>query len=432
MAQERSSFIVLALVIVAGVGLFFLLGLGGASNALNNSALGTNALGRWLQANGIETVSANRRTGLAEKDVRLRILPLYDIDLDRWDDDFGETVQERRSDGTLSEQSQWVVSHKIDRTPTLLVLPKWTAGTLELNLLHKQLLVNEGSTTFPMYQVGLGGLQILPRDQKFVEENGITLYRPQIFDPNTVTENCRSYMTFGDGVLIAQCKPRSGPHPLFILSDPDFINNHGLALGNNAKTVIEVIQGLPMPADGQIFVDTSNAMILRSELDTNQPEEPRSAEELSRFLTYPFTLIYLSAALTFLILIWRGLFRFGPARRIATGEIAASKTASIEAKGHLLRLAGEDHALLNAYANDKMLRLARDVMGRQTRVDQPQFLKRLRRIAPETGPALETALAQLAQTGPDTPTADLTRLTDTFDETYRRLRDELGHVPRHG
>ena len=157
---------------------------------------------------------------------------------------------------------------------------------------------------------------------------------------------------------------------------------------------------------------------------------PRTIEEVSRYLTYPFSLIWIGAAISFLILLWRGLIRFGPPKRTDEGHIAASKTASIAAKGYLMRLAGDDRSLLRAFVAEKMQALARDTMGKQAQMDPAKLTQRLGAIAPRNAAQLQTVLADVDRLGHDTSPADLARLADRFEQTYRSIRDELGHVSR--
>lgn len=429
MSQDRSSLIVLSVFALAIIFMVFALN-NGATTRFENSAIGTRGLAHWLDENGIEVEHANRQTSLAEEDVSLRILPLYDTDLNDW------LYYTNRRDQNDPEASQIqthrsVVETKITSTPTLLVLPKWLDRAAELDLLDEQLQYRTTIATRPLAQLNTPQLKLREPQTKLLEENGYVLYRPQLFAVDTVSDGCRSHVQLAGDVLIAECKTL-GDLPFFILSDPDVLNNHGLALGENAAIALDLIAELAEGSDGTIFIDTSSRRILRRDIDTQAPAEPRTADDLARFFTYPFNLIFISAGITFLILTWRGLIRFGPAKRLDTGGVEASKTASIDAKSYLLRLAGEDHALLISYVSDKMNALARDLMGQKSTMDQAQFIKRLRKIAPSNAPTLETAIGDLSQTGPDTPTAELTRLIETFEHTYRRLRDELGHVSRNG
>jgi hypothetical protein len=263
---------------------------------------------------------------------------------------------------------------------------------------------------------------------KFLQTSGgITLYRPQLFVSKSVQGDCRPHLALPQGVLIARCDQRSGV-PYFILSDPDLMNNHGLSLGGNADAAVDAIAGLVGGHEGTVYLDTAPDILLVQD-PTVQPEvRPRTIEEVSRFLTYPFSLILVGVGISFLILLWRGLIRFGPPRHPDEGHISASKTASIAAKGYLLRLAGDDRAVLQDYVNEKMNALGSETMGKQARLDQPKLIQRLRNIAPQTTPQLEAALATMQQVGADTSPVDLARLAEKFEDSYRRLRDELGYV----
>jgi len=428
MSQNRSSIVVLGITVLAVVLMIFAIN-NANINRFENSVIGTRGLGHWLSENNIDVEQANRRTSLAEEDVSLRILPLYDTDLSDW----MQFSNQQRGEGPEVSQRQTsrrIVENKIAATPTLLVLPKWIDRTAELSVFDQQLQHEETAVLRPLFQLNMRQLQLRPHATKVLNEEGYILYRPQLFTAESVKDGCRTVVPLAGGVLVAECN--AGTRPFFILSDPDLLNNHGLALGENAQIALDLITDLAGNQDGTVFIDTSDRQILQRDVVNEAPPQPRTTEDLSRYFAYPFNLIWISAGLTFLILMWRGLIRFGPAKQLATGEVEASKTASIDAKSYLLRLAGEDHALLTAYVGDKMTGLAHDVMGQKATMDQPQFLERLRKIAPVNATALETCIDDLSRIGPETPKTELARSLENFERTHRRLRDELGHVSRHG
>lgn len=408
--------------------LLLILALGGnGGSRIDVSPIGTNGLEIWLNENDIPVVRSHRRITLAERDVALRILPLYDIDPSQ-DARQANTQEERRRQESQRDIDDETLRQKISYVPSLVMLPKWRAGVLELDLLDQQLLIDDRRFNGLLRLMDIDRLQLRRPNVKFLQTSrGITLYRPQFFDPVSVTGACRPYVSVSQGVLIAQCDQNSGV-PVFILSDPDLLTNHGLSLGRNAVVAIDVIAGIVGNHPGTVYLDTSPDIQLAVDPAEERETRPRTVEEVSRFLTYPFTLIWVSGAICFLILLWRGLIRFGPPRRVDEGQIAAAKTASIAAKGYLMRLAGDDRSLLDAFVAEKMQALARDMLGKQVQAGDEKLMQRLRVIAPRNAAPLQNALNDIDRAPLHPTPADLARLVDRFEQTYRSIRDELGYV----
>ena len=427
MKENQTGMLILGAVVVL---LMLLLTLfGGGDNRLGGTAIGTNGLEIWLNDQDIPAARSHARTQLAEQDVALRVLPLYDMDLSHPAPEATTREHQRRQD-SLSDIDAETLIEKISYVPTLLALPKWRAGVLELDLLDEQLLIPAYRYKNLLSELGPWQLTLTRPDRKFLQSSrGITLYRPQLFALTSVTGSCSPHVTLPEGVLIARCDQHE-ELPVYILSDPDLLNNHGLALGNNAAVARDIIAGLVGSDPGTVYVDTSTEIQLAINPDEAREIRPRTVEDISRYLTYPFSLIWLGAGLCFVIMLWRGLIRFGPPRRVDEGQIAASKSASIAAKGYLMRLAGDDRSLLRAFVTEKMQALGRETLGKQAQTDPARLMARLHVIAPRGAPALQKVLTAVEAIPDGISATDLALLADRFEQTYRSIRDELGYVSR--
>jgi hypothetical protein len=424
MGGNRNTILIIGACALLAVLVFFA---GGNNSAtIARSQIGTEGLYRWMTAQGTSIAKSHRRLSMNEEDVSLRILPLYDMDLTN-DLNPPSNTLEARAQTTLIDLEYWIVYEKIERVPTLVALPKWRGGVLSLGVLDEQLLIPQGMYRRLLGQLETPLLRIIRPDTKLMTADGITLYRPQLFDKRTVNGGCKPVISVPEGVLIAHCDSfdRFG---ILVLSDPDLINNHGLTLGENAD-VAATLNDLA-PRSGTVLLDTSDRLLLTSADGEPQEQRPRSLEDMSRFWSYPFTLIWIAALSLLLIAFWRGLIRFGPPAKTDDGRIGASNEAAIEAKAYLLRLTGQDHALVADYAKNKLGDLARDVLGKDASRNQDLLFKRLHTLAPAKAEKLLSALNALEQSTEDTPATTLASKVQEFDDTYRSIQNELGHVSK--
>ena len=433
MGDNKGSFLLfggLAALIIVGILLFS----GGGNSPLDRSALGTSGLVKWLKANEQQVVEAHRRVALNEEDVALRLLPLHDTDLNR-----AEAPAESRAD-QLAQTTQrdieaYILEQKTDFAPTLIMMPKWRTGVLMMGLAHESLLIPESEMERLAGQLNLTRRPFYRPDLKLLEtrvtETGetVTLYRPQLFRDDAVMGDCRAVLRVPEGVLVMACG--DGQWDRYYLSDPDLMNNHGLSLGANSAVALDVVARLRAGNEGVLYHDTSDDILLTWRASEREYEErPRTTEDVSRYFTYPFTLIWLATALVLLVAGWRGLVRFGPPIKAFSDQIGASKTASIGAKAYLLRLTGQDHALLAEYADNKLNDLSRDLYGKGVGKDRRALFNRLSKIAPKSAGNLMDATNRMITTTSETSASELSRIMQEFDLSYRSISDELGRISR--
>ncbi|MBL4557934.1 MAG: hypothetical protein JKP98_15120 [Rhodobacteraceae bacterium] len=129
---------------------------------------------------------------------------------------------------------------------------------------------------------------------------------------------------------------------VFVLTDPDLLNNHGLSLGQNADLAAAVLPALA--GTGAVIVDSSTEFWTRT-TRVRQPAE-RSWADLARFFAWPYALIWLGFAALFGLALWRGGVRTRP----PLPEATAPQLATVEAEARLLLLSGDRARLLGDYA----------------------------------------------------------------------------------
>ncbi|MGE3583134.1 MAG: hypothetical protein AB7J28_17175, partial [Hyphomonadaceae bacterium] len=351
------------------------------AQALSRSGVGFAGLARLLESGGARVMISRGDDPDARAQAGLLILtpPPGAIDDETW-----------------SEQSA-------GRRPTLVVLPKWrVAGdprragyALNAGLLPDAAVANLGSW--------MGEIIIERREHptRPVLEPG---QRGPDFEPLRLGATA-SFQTFYSRTLIPWIVDEQGRTVLanvpdteiYVLSDPDLLNNHGLAEFAPARAAMEHIDTLGY-REGPILFDVSLNGFARARKALRHALEP------------PFlaaTLCLLAAAL---LAGWQAIIRFGaPLRK--QRAFAYGKEALADNSAGLIRLAGAEHRLGVDYARvmrdeaaralaapralkDAELAAYLDRLGRQAKLDTSlTTLTDLARIAPDRNRLLSAARA---------------------------------------
>ena len=411
MAENAKTLAIFAAVVLVVVLLVFL----GGRRPLENSVIGFAGLEHWLQVKGVATVPAIDEATAAET---IRILPIYDPRL------AGEGV--RQEDGAEEERGALVPrpmgrAQRLEVGPMLAVLPKWRGGIVSRGVAHPDLLVPVAAMDFfgerpvaRLPQQGLISFKVFDTDYDRLLEQSATLYSAQVLS-SSLDEKCRPILVLRDeagndlGTLLADCTNAlfDGPrNALFILSDPDILDNAGLAAGDNATLALVVIEGFA--GNAKVFVETDSASgpataSVRSDLGGEDPRE-RTIADLDRFFAYPFSLFWVGVVLVTGLALWRGSRRFGrPQEDIEPAE--ASKRRTIDASRRILLLAKADDALVDRHVVDRVEALASALLGTGRRArgageDAAAIGRFLSRRAPELGDKFNAAYAAVTASPP--------------------------------
>jgi hypothetical protein len=164
--------------------------------------------------------------------------------------------------------------------------------------------------------------------------------------------------------ILARLNRDDGAH-VYVLSDPDFLNTHGLADRGRARIGMSILETLSEPGQTIVFDVTLNGLgadrgILRMAF------EP------------PFLGATIAMALAAGLLGWRAAARAGPAaptrRAIALGKAALADNAAA-----LLRLTGRERRLAPGYVRVVALQLVEELSG--ARRDESEAVAWLDRLA---------------------------------------------------
>lgn len=392
--QGRAWFLVTVLCAAAVFALWFLAQRDRVP-PIEQSALGLDGLGIWLNADGMDARRFHGRGPLSGEGVGLRVLPLYDHDLDRGSVTFGGG-ENTYLNATPRGISRHVVTTKIETLPTFIILPKWRDGVRMLGAVHPEFLIPVTGSAGPAERITTGANADLAIDREVdradddeggrVDEHDP---RPTYVDPSIIRgevlnwvdvplgdflpqsarlyapqfmalpDNCVPLVGDPDRALLAECS--LGEATYHVLSDPDLINNHGLAQGDNAAIARALITRLA--GDGDVLIDYSTAVYLTARPDEHQ----RSWADMARMFEPPFTWLWLAGAGLLALLLWRAGIRGRPLLSIYGQGHGAARAVALQAQARLMRNAHADGALLRTLVAGRRQALADAWLGRERR-----------------------------------------------------------------
>lgn len=420
-----------ALPAVLGVAVLALLGWlilsARGDDGLDRSVMGTSGLALWLRTEGIETRVAPPRSNPQRDDLSAAILPLYDTDLNRPADDLRDDAG-RMAQIDPRDVDGWLANAMMARLPVLLALPKWRGGFAITGIAHEQTQVPAPAVQRLIAQTRLGGARLVPVENRLTiarvaaapagaTTREIALFRAQLIRADSLPQGCSALVTLDAGVLLAECRAADSPN-LWVLSDPDILNNHGLSLADNAAFAADLVRSLRAGDARPVLLAPSPVWIAEDE--TPEPHE-RTGEDLARFFAWPLSALWLMGVAVLGLAVWRGMVRFGPPRVPGRDAPASSRRAAIAAKARLLRLSGADARMAAEHARAHMADMAAQALGPGAANDAgvARWLAGLARRAPDLADQLRAA----ATIDPYTPVADLPRRLATLHALTRKAQD---------
>ena len=427
MPRNAINPLVIAGIIAILIGLFLLAQVS-RSVTINRSATGFDGLPLWLAQNGVEARTFYGRAVLDSETVGLRILPLFDVDLNQSMD--VTNADEAVMAETDRDIRSYIVWGKTDTLPTLIVMPKWRSGVREVDALHPELLIAHSSANRLTAQLG-STIGRLLRDAETAEMTGTMpsgdtylLHYPQTLQ----NSSCVPIIGTTEALLLGRCKLNR--REFWVLSDPDLLNNHGLSQGDNAAAALDWLPDLAAD-EGEIVVDVSTSIWTYQ----RGPEQQRSWNDLARFFAYPFSVIWWSFGCLAGLIFWRAWRRYGAADPRSDEEegLQASRLVSMDTKARLLRLTGRDGALVRTYIDGRLDTLADEILGPQRgRGDKGRdhLIAAIARRSPHLAEEYAPYPAQTydAGTAPET----LLRHVAQLDDLIERTLDEFGRTRRAG
>jgi hypothetical protein len=421
----------IGVVMALGVLLLGLLLLAGRSGQLDRAATGFDGLRHWLAANGQEARGFAGGYPIDAEAIGLRVLPVFDTMPD-FVSDPPRDLREELLDDSERDIGWDILQRKVAAAPTLVILPKWRAGMRLTGVAHPDLLIGDKAVQgLARWALGpgaglttnaRGGIEAVPltwssdgtadrAGQDFVAE----IYAPR----SAVAPACTPLLGDAVAAYLLRCPIRGAAEgavsTVFVLTDPDLLNNHGLSLGQNADLAAAVLPALA--GTGAVIVDSSTGFWTRT-TRVRQPAE-RSWADLARFFAWPYALIWLGFAALFGLALWRGGVRTRP----PLPEATAPQLATVEAEARLLLLSGDRARLLGDYAAQRLAALAEALLG--LRAGVAGLRRVLARRAPDLAATLFNAADAMHHLPADIAPAEAQARIRDFEELIERVRHEL-------
>lgn len=176
---------------------------------------------------------------------------------------------------------------------------------------------------------------------------------PDIAEPVQLVEaeHLTPIVATADGILVGEL--RAGERRLWILSDPDVMENHGIARNGNAAFAVALVDALRGGSGAIVFEDTTHGLLGRSAkarlpLPSNLLKLPFDA----RFL--PATL---QGLLAMALLLWAAVMRFGAPVPVSP-PLDAGKRGLIQNAARLIAFAGYQRVIARRYVEATLREVA--------------------------------------------------------------------------
>lgn len=424
--RMRLDWIVIGAVLVLCAGLFLYL-LAGRQYALRESASGFDGLDYWLNSQSHTTQSFTGGWPLDRSTIGLLIQPIYDSQPGS-KRSVAKTKEELLLQTDEFDQDLAVVIEKAQSVRSLVILPKWRSGMRLTGFGHPFLIASREDIQAILHQVaGLDAGRVFYAQSPFTDYDlaqdadlNARIYAAQMFEGR----GCEPVLGRPGAMVLGLCPlPDAGDQDrVYVLSDPDFLNNHGLRLGDNAWIAAQLLPDIA--GEKRIIIDYSDRNWL------TEPEQvvarERTWDDLKRLFEPPFRVLWIGAGLLLALAIWRGGIRNGPVSDLKVSPGAGKREAN-RVRARLMRLTDQDGALLSDFVRTRLHARAAEVFGagHKTLVSPEEaYLRYVRSRKPDLASRLEDVIAAIralpAHLSPD----DAINYVDQFELILEQLADD--------
>ena len=391
---------------------------------LRSSATGMDGLEIWLSAEGHDAQSFAGGWTINAETLGLVITPLYDSDLS------AVRVGPKTKEELLFQQDEydlwrWQIEGRASLVQTMVVLPKWRSGVRLTGLSHPALLVDRERTEAALHVItgdAIGAVGHIPRpfsDFAYQSPAGdrltARLYVAQVFEGR----GCDPIIGDIGEMVLGFCTVDGTQDDILVLSDPDLLNNHGLRLADNARIAASLLPQLAQ--DGRILIDYSQDLWITQRQEAVQHQ--RSWSDFLRYFEYPFSVLWIGGIFLMCITFWRAGLRYGPILDART-KLSARKGQAISARAKLMRMTGQDGALLDDYVTARMNAVSSALFGPTisgTATKEQAYLKHMKRLHPALTEKLTSLLEEMRGLPPHLPATAANSYVEAFELTLEQL-----------
>lgn len=421
--KQRPELVMIALFVAIGVAVLLYFS-SQQQQQLRSSATGMDGLEIWLSSQDQDAQSFAGGWTINADTLGLLITPLYDSDLDA--DRTAPTTKEE----LLLQQDEfdlraWHIRERASLVQTMVVLPKWRSGVRLTGLSHPSFLVERQRTQATLQQLvgaDVGALGYPPRpfsEFSYQSSEGANLtarlYVAQVFEG----KGCDPIIGERGEMVLAFCPVDGTDDDILVLSDPDLFNNHGLRLGDNALIANDILPQLS--ENRRILIDYSRDVWITQQEDVIVHE--RTWSDFLRYFEYPFSVLWGGGAILMLITLWRAGLRYGPIIDAAT-KLSARKGQAISARAKLMRMTGQDGALLDDYVTARISAVSSAVFGPTvsgTQAKEKAYLKHMSRLKPDLTTKLNALLVEMRALPAHLPASAAITYVEAFELTLEQL-----------
>jgi len=247
-------------------------------------------------------------------------------------------------------QSRESVSALLDADTVLLILPKWrgSASETKAGWIEDAQLVSLRDAQWALDI--MAPKDVVVRDPAISHWTTNMLHRnPEIAAPVQLIFSSRLkpiVAAQSGGILLGEM--RQNGSRIWVLSDPDVIDNHGLKSDANAAFAVGLVNALRGQDGSVVFDETLHGFIART------------ASPLKLLFQYPFVFTTAQGFVALLLLLWATTSRFG-APEPAPPALDAGKQGLIRNAARLLVFAGHRHVMVRRYVQATLRDVARQL-----------------------------------------------------------------------
>ena len=230
------------------------------------------------------------------------------------------------------------------------------------------------------------------------------------------SQELRPVVATTDGMLVGEL--RSNARRLWILADPDVMENHGIDAPSNAAFSVALIDALRGRNGNAVFDETVHGYV-------EQVGAPWTL-----LVEFPFVLVTLQGAIAVALLLWATMGRFGAALP-SPPALQSGKHGLIQNTAKLFEFAGYQAVIVQRYVHAIVRDTARQLHGPAGPSDA-EAAAWLDRVGVARG--VDVACATLLLRADDLPQErrrDPGKLASLARDTYRWKREIIDGVPGH-